>query len=96
MIRDVYLYEYKSMTFKERLYIVRNNDYQSWLHGYYIANPLDWSLRMMWSAWIKLVVAILWPVIYWPIMTFEARLLKTRYAANNDKSWFHPDRKTLK
>ncbi|CAH9016677.1 putative TMhelix containing protein [Vibrio phage 382E49-1] len=95
MKRDVYLTEYENMSFKERLYIVRKNDWKTGWDNYKIHNPLDWSPRKLWRAWIKLVVLCIWPIVYWPLVLLDAKRLKTRYINEKDKTWFHSDRDTL-
>ena len=97
MKRNVYLHEYKDMTFKERLYIVRNNDLKLDINRYSIENPLDWSLRMIIRACIDLLlVLILRPILYWPLALMMAKDLKTRFSNESDKTWFHSNIETMK
>lgn len=93
--RDVYLHEYQDMSFKERLYIVRKNEWKTDWSRYRIENPLDWSLRKIWRAWIKAVCLPVWAIIYWPLMCYSAHELKTRYKGRKDKTWHHSDREVL-
>ena len=97
MKRDVYLHEYEKMTFKERLYIVRNNDLKLDMNRYSIENPLDWSLRKLFRACLDVIfIVILRPILYWPLALLMAKDLKTRFANNKGKTWFHSDIETIR
>jgi hypothetical protein len=85
------------MTFKERLYVVRNNYLKLDVTKYSIESPLDWSLRKIYRAFsIIITIAIFRPIFYWPVALLMARGLKTRYASEDDKSYYHPNTETIK
>lgn len=84
MRRDVYLFEFENMSFKERLYYVRNNEWRKDWTGYTVENPLDWSIRKLWRAWIKIITVPVWWVVYWPLMLYGAYRLKKQYANYTD------------
>ena len=96
MKRDVYLHEYEKMTFKERLYIVRNNDLKLDMNRYSIENPLDWSLRKVYRAISTAIAIVIFrPIFYWPVALLMAKDLKTRFA-KEDKNCLHPNTETIR
>lgn len=84
------------MTFRERLYIVRKNDMPIDWKRYGLVNPLDWSVRIIVSAILKLLFLLAWPIVYWPFSVLGAISLKTRYVNENDKTWFHSNMEVLR
>jgi hypothetical protein len=92
-IRDVYLTEFKTMPYKERLYYLLNNEVVITKPCISI-NPLYWCAIDLINAFKFCITLALYPIIFALAMN-EARLLKARYE-KEDRCSFFSKRKMIK
>ena len=86
--RDIYLSEFESFTFKQRIYYVWANQIE--IGGFNInCNPLKICLLdLLKIIYLPVLFIILIPLLVFPFSIYEAHELKSRFANNEDRTWF--------
>ena len=93
--RNVYLYEYESMSFRQRFYIARNEYSINWGAIMPNLNPLKLCiLDLLKLIYIPVLVLFIYPFLILPLLAVDAHMLKSRYK-NESKSWFHEKTKII-
>lgn len=90
VVRDVYISEFKDMSYKERLYYIVFNDLKLDFSGFKMPlNPLYWNTAHMLKIFIvfPVIFLIFYPFILLPIAAIEAANLKSRYK-KEESGWF--------
>lgn len=83
--RYIYLYEFETMSYRERFYYLRKNELNVKFPDINI-NPLKWCLLdVIKVCYVPVLYLVLAPLLVL-LCANEARHLKTRYADNKDKN----------
>lgn len=88
--RDVYLTEFKNMTFRQRHYYILHNEINIDWEGFKISmNPLRWCLMdLLGVIYFPILILIIYPLLIYPVSFLMAKSLEKRYVEGEDWGWF--------